>query len=261
MKIIYEPKGKAREYSALSANLYTGCNHGCKYCYAPGIGRVKRAEYIFPMARKNIVNEFEKECKELFNSKKAVLFCFMTDPYNIKEKELFITRQCLEIALLYKIPIKVLTKSALVLRDIDIFKKFKNHISIGGTLTFYDNKKSKEWEPGASPGIERLLALKTLHENNIKTWASFEPVIEPKESLTLLEKSLSYIDYFKIGKINNFMGIDKTINWSAFLKNAIGILRANNKEFYIKKDLRDSAPDIKLNNNEKDMDLFTVDQF
>ena len=45
MSIIYEPRGKAREYSELAANLYTGCSHGCRYCYCPAILRKKIDEW------------------------------------------------------------------------------------------------------------------------------------------------------------------------------------------------------------------------
>ena len=45
MSIIYQPKGKAREYSPLAANLYLGCNHGCKYCYAPSIRFQTRQDF------------------------------------------------------------------------------------------------------------------------------------------------------------------------------------------------------------------------
>ena len=124
MSVIYSPKGKAREYSPYACNIYLGCNHGCKYCYAPSIRFTKRENYLIPEPRRNILKEFEEDCKKLNNFDSQVLFCFMTDPYNSKEKELGLTRQCLEIALNYKIPISILTKSNLVLRDIDLFKNF-----------------------------------------------------------------------------------------------------------------------------------------
>lgn len=261
MSIIYQPSGKAREYSELACNLYTGCNHGCKYCYAPAIRRMTRDKYIQPEPRRNIVRDFEKDCKNRYKSEQAVLFCFMCDPYNELETELRITRECLKVAYKYKIPVKILTKSDSVLNDMDIIKKFEKSISVGMTLTFYDDKKSKEWEPGAITNIERLEVLKKLKENNVMTWASFEPVIEPEESLKIMEYGIKYIDYYKVGKLNNYQGIDKKVNWNDFLQKVVILLRDNKKPFYIKKDLREQGRDVKLYGNEVLQDDFSPDIF
>lgn len=262
MSIIYKPAGKAREYSPLAANIYTGCNHGCKYCYASNIRRMTRNEYLNVIPRRNILNEYEKDCKKFYNSQDQLLFCFMTDPYNKLESELRLTRECLKLSLKYKIPISILTKSKTVLNDIDIIKKFKNHIKVGLTLTFLDKDKSKEWEPEASIPDDRLNVLKQLKENNIETWASFEPVIDPDESLKILEITIkeNLVDSYKIGKLNNFKGLDNNIDWTMFLKKSIDLLRENNKKFYVKYDLR-KITDIKLYGNEVLCDEFNLDPF
>ena len=112
----------------------------------------------------------------------------------------------------YKVPVAVLSKGGKkMLRDLDIFKEFGDRITVGATLTFLDDKKSKEWEPYASTPSERLETLKILHENGIKTFASFEPTIEPEESLALIHRTLedNSVDYYKIGKINNYRSADK----------------------------------------------------
>ena len=250
MSIIYEPSGKAREYSPLAVNLYNGCNHGCKYCYAPNIRRIERKDYLNPEPRRNILIEFEKDCKKYYNTDKTVLFCFMSDPYNSKESELRITREALKIALKYKIPVSILTKSKTILNDIDILKKFEDHIIVGMTITFDNNKDSAEWEPEAALPEERIETLKQLKQNNIKTWASFEPVIIPEQSLNMMNKLLDYVDIYKVGKLNNYKGLDKAINWKQFLDKTVQILRNANKPFYIKKDLREAVLQIKLYGNE-----------
>ncbi|HUS50082.1 MAG TPA: radical SAM protein, partial [Candidatus Paceibacterota bacterium] len=238
MSVIYTPKGKAREYSPYACNLYMGCNHGCKYCYAPSIRFKKREDYLIPVPRRNIIKEFKEDCKKLKNFDSQVLFCFISDPYNIKEKDLMITRECLNIALENKIPISILTKSNLVLRDLDIIKNFGRNIKIGTTLTFNNKKDSLSWEPEASLPDDRIEILKICMENNIKTWASFEPVIIPDQSIDMILKSLPYVDVYKIGKLNNFQGLDKNIDWVDFLEKSVEILRENKKPFYVKKDLR-----------------------
>jgi DNA repair photolyase len=261
MSIIYEPKGKAREYSPLSCNLYTGCNHGCVYCYAPGIRRMSREDYAKVHQRRNVLQEFEKDCKKYTYSRLPVLFCFMTDPYNDVEKELRITRDALKLCLKYKIPVQLLTKSIDILNDIDVIKKFKNHIYAGMTITTDNDKDSLAWEPGASLPDERLKVMKKLNRESVPTWASFEPVFLPEQSLIMIEKTLPYIDVYKLGKINNYNEIDKTINWNEYLGNALEILRAANKKIYVKHDLRVEGYKNKLFGNEVIMDEFMPEPY
>lgn len=258
MSVIYEPRGKAREYSPLACNIYIGCNHGCKYCYAPNIRYQKREEYLTVKPRRNIVQEFERDCKKNTGTDKQVLFCFMSDPYNSLESELRLTRECLKLALKYDIPVAVLTKSKTVFNDIDIIKQFGNKIQVGMTLTMNSADKSKEWEPEAATPDERIETLSALKKEGVRTWASFEPVIFPEESLAIMERSIPYVDIYKVGKLNNFQGLDKIVDWAEFLRNSTEILRKNGKPFYVKKDLREAAQSIKLYGNEVYMDEFNV---
>lgn len=258
MSIIYKPTGKAREYSPLAANLYLGCNHGCKYCYGSRIMHKTKEEWDKPVPRRNLLRDFELDCKKYYNSENQVLFCFMSDPYNSLESELRLTRECLKIALKYKISIVILTKSERVLNDLDIIKKFGQNIKIGYTLTFDNDENSMEWEPEASLPVDRINALMLLKRENVKTWASFEPVISPDQSVNLIKTSLPYVDEYKIGKLNNYKGMDKEINWNAFLFMVTSILREAKKPFYIKHDLRIAANEIKLFGNEVLMDEFNL---
>ena len=261
MSIIYEPAGKAREYSPLAANIYIGCNHKCLYCYGPNIRRCS-IENFNPYIRRNILQELKKDCKKFYRTDKNVLLCFMSDPYNEIDDTENITRKALELFLENKIPAAILTKAGIkALKNIDIYKKFGEHIKVGATLTMDNSQDSKEWEPGAAMPCERIEMLKELKENNIKTWASFEPVIDPEQSINMIKKTLPYVDIYKIGKINNFRGIDKKINWTDFLEKAVTILRENKKPFYIKHDLRQSAPSIKLYGNEVNYDEFNLPCF
>lgn len=243
--MIYEPKGKAREYSPLAANLYSGCNHGCLYCYAPDIRRLQREQYLVPAPAKNAVAEFEKDAARMAGSDVPVLLCFMSDPYNSLEAEARVTRQCLESALKHGLRIKVLTKSALVLRDLDLSKQFGERISVGMTLTFSLHTSSIKWEPGASLPTDRIAALRALHEAGVRTWASFEPVIVPWESIDMIRKSLPWVDEYKIGKINNYQGIDADIDWPDFLEAVVIELRGL-RPFYVKDDLAAAAPGVVL---------------
>ena len=249
--VIYEPRGKAREYSPLALNLYMGCTHRCKYCYAPSCIQKSRENYFkVPEPRKNVLENLEKQLKKEI-PKEQVLLSFVGDVYCETADNNKLTRKVLEMLLHYKVPVAILTKGGKrCLKDMDIFQKFGDHIMIGSTLTFDNDKDSLEWEEGASTPKERLETLKTLHENGIRTFASFEPVICPEQSINLIKQSIDFIDVYKIGKINNYKGIDKTIDWTDFLIKCVDILRPAGKEFYIKHDLRRSAPSVRLFRNE-----------
>ena len=262
MSIIYEPRGKAREYSPLAANLYDGCGHGCVYCYAPAIRFMPRQDYLTVKPRRDIIKELEKDCKKLAYCQKQVMLCFMGDPYCKENDEHKITGAALRLFYDYKIPVAVLSKGGKrCLQDVNIIKRFNEHIQIGASLVFKDEAKRKEYEPYAAPTQERMEVLKEFHGLGVKTWASFEPVIDPDETIEIIKDTLDYIDIYKVGKINNFKGLDKTIDWPDFLERVVSILREAKKPFYIKHDLRAAAQSIKLYGNEVLPDEFCVRPF
>ena len=251
MSVIYEPRGKAREYSPLALNLYMGCMHGCKYCYGPSCLQRKRESYFQkPEPRKGVIENLKNEIAKN-RPHCQVLLSFIGDPYGETADNNAATQQALEILLESKVPTAILTKGgARCLKNIDLFKKFDGHIQVGATLTFDNDNDSMEWESGAATPAERLDTLRVLHETGIRTFASFEPVIIPEQSLNLMRKGIEFIDVYKVGKINNFQGIDKKINWKDFLQKTLDILRNAGKQIYIKHDLRMAAPNIKLYGNE-----------
>lgn len=255
MTMIYVPQGRAREYSPLALNLYIGCSHLCKYCYAPSMLKKEKKNYFkIPEPRQNLLENLEKELKKQA-PKEQVLLSFIGDVYCKSTDDNRLTRDVLEILNKYNVPVAILTKGILKsTKDIEIFKKFGEHIQVGTTLTFDNEKDSLEWEPGAEFPDQRIEGLKILHKNGIKTFASFEPVIKPEQSLRLINKTLDIVDLYKIGKINNYKGIDKQIDWTDFLEKAVQMLRSSGKQFYIKKDLRDAAPLVNLRNIEIEQD-------
>lgn len=261
MSVIYEPRGKAREYSPLALNLYLQCSHQCKYCYAPSAMQKKR-EYYFvnPEPRKNVLQNLHRELKK-DSPKKQVMLSFIGDVYSETTDNNLTTREALKLLNYYHVPVAILTKGGnRCLKDLDIFKEFGEHIQVGTTLTFMDKEKSMEWEPGAAMPEERLQVLKKLHDEGIKTFVSFEPVIEPDESIKLIERTLkdNSVDVYKIGKINNYQGIDKKIDWNCFLSRALDLLRDTGKHIYIKHDLRVAANKVKLYGNEVLPDEYNV---
>ena len=251
MSIIYEPAGKAREYSPLALNVYLGCSHKCEYCYANAMARRNGNNEYFcnPDPRSNVLEKLSKELPKC--KKEQVLLSFIGDAYCETTDNNALTREVLEKLLEAKIPVAILTKGGKrCLKDLDLFKQFGEHIQIGATLTFDNDDDSLRWESGAALPEERLETLKVLHDNGVRTFASFEPVIVPEQSLHLMEMSLDFIDVYKVGKLNNYRGLDKKIDWTDFLEKTVSLLRENKKSFYVKYDLRKAAPSVKLYGNE-----------
>lgn len=245
MNVIYKPKGRALEYAPLACNLYIGCTHGCKYCYAPGCMRKTLDDWHAEgKARKNIVASFEKDAKWLSENmpddeKRRVLFCFLSDPYQPLEGRLHITRKCLTIAQKYGIKVDVLTKGAYkrVAKDFDLMVAAKARLGV--TLSFVSDDKRKMWEPKASSVSDRLRLLREAHEKGIYTWVSMEPVIDPDEALGVIDSAYEYVDFWKVGKINYNREIENMVNWVAFLENVETALNKYNAKYYMKNSLRE----------------------
>lgn len=264
MAKIYTPKGAAREYSPLSLNYIKGCSHGCAYCYVPKMMKRFNSDYkhseSFINERVKLIKNIESSAKRFRNSKDQVFLSFTTDAYSEVNSDTGITREVLEILLKYNIPVSILTKSgSSVLDDIDLFKKFGSNIQIGSSLVFNNDKDQSKWEPNASSYDSRVSMLELLKEEGIRTWASIEPVIIPRQSLEIIDDIRDVVDYYKVGKINHFKKIEQGIDWTLFLNDAIAIMRKNSSEFYIKNDLFSFADkNTVLSVQERDMDFFSL---
>ena len=258
MANIYEPKGRAREYSPLALNYIKGCDHGCLYCYVPTMMKRFNSEYV----HKNVYSivdydSIRKTAKRNEGINKQILLSFTTDPYS--KQIINQTHEVLNILNEYNHKVAILSKGGKrILRDMDIFKKFGNRIKIGASLTFDNKRDSKKWEYGAALPDDRIETLKILFENNIKTWVSFEPTIIPEQTLNLISKISGFVDHIKIGKVNGYNNIDKKIDWTKFLDDAVNLCRKLNIRFYIKEDLRKFNNGTVLFPNEIDMDHFNL---
>ena len=254
---IYEPRGKAREYSPFAMNYFKGCDHGCRYCYVPRMMKVFNPQYCHDNVSVNMAGLW-KEAERFSKSKNCgeqVLLSFTGDPYcGLESGE---TRDVLCAFHEHDIHCSVLTKNpGKAIKDIDIMSDMA-YFKMGTTLTLLDPDLSKMWEPGAPIGEERIKALKVFADNGIKTWASFEPVICPDDSLRMLSIVADFIDHVKIGKINNHPQ-ERSIDWAKFLKNAVEICRDNGLRFYIKDDLAKYANGIVFSREERDKDFLNV---
>jgi DNA repair photolyase len=255
MSLIYEPRGKAREYSPLALNIFSGCPHGCIYCFGPNV--LKKKDYFQSIQPKpNLLNLLEKELTKSA-PKNQVLLSFIGDPYNKHANG--ITALVLYLLLRFKTPVAILTKApANAIADVDLFKKFGPNLKIGSSLTFFSENKSVKFEPFAPLPSSRMAALDLLHGKGIRTWASLEPVIDPDESLKIIDFTSPFIDEYKIGKINHMPDLEKDIDWNKFTLKAIEKLRAANKPFYIKHSLQSPKIESYLRPEERNPDLHAL---
>jgi DNA repair photolyase len=239
MNVIYEPAGKAREYSELACNLYRGCTHGCRYCYGPAILRTTREKFHeMAVPRKNVIKLFEKDAQKLSGDARRILFCFTSDPYQSLEGTERLTRQALELAKKYGLNSQVLTKGSadLICEDFGLMKDAGTHLGV--TLCFSDDGTRQYWEPYASTVEDRLSVLQEAHQAGIYTWVSLEPVIDPVQALGVIQIASPFVDFWKVGKLNHMKDVEQHVDWAKFLSDSEDLLKKLNVKYYIKNDLR-----------------------
>ena len=237
MSLVYEPRGRAKEYADLALNLYSGCTHGCKYCYAPSA--LQRNREVFHQSvgpRTDIIAKLERELsRDTRVDKSPVLLCFTTDPYHT-ETTPEVTRRAIEILHAHGYPVHILTKGGM--RAADDFDLLTCHDdAFASTLTFLDAKDSREWEPNAALPDDRFQAMKLAYSQGIAIWASLEPVIDPEQSLEIIRHTHEYVNLYKIG-VWNYDSRAKAIDWHKFGHEAIALCEDYGRDYYIKHDLR-----------------------
>lgn len=200
--ILSESKLDGIDYSI---NPYTGCLHSCKYCYASFMKRFtnhKEPWGQFVDIKTNAPEILKKQIKK--KQPGNVLISSVTDPYQPPEKEYEITRKILQILSKTKMNVSVLTKNKMVIRDIDVFKKFKfGKISVGLTINYIEEKHKKIWEPGTSSIQERISALEKLYGSKIPTYIHIGPYLEDITDLTqVIETCNKYVYEIEIENIN-----------------------------------------------------------
>lgn len=236
-KPIYEPAGRAYEYGELAVNIYTGCNHGCSYCYA----RKQKARWTkkgtpckfdTPEPRAGIAAAVRRQIEREGMTDKTIFLCFSCDPYPT-EIDTTATREVIKAIKETGNHVRILTKGGFrAKRDFDLLDSGDQ---FGVTFTTDKFFHPSPEEPRAANPEERLATLEEAKRNGIQTWVSCEPVLDP-EAVCRLIRCGWYIDLFKIGKLNH---AKSSIDWAAFGKRAEALCKANGRNYYIKEDLRE----------------------
>ena len=155
-------------------NPYRGCQVGCRYCYAPAVLRDARPWGSYVEVKRNMPAVLAKELKRADPG--VVGIGTVTDGYQAVEGRYKVTRYCLEVLLRRDWPISIQTKSSLVLRDVDLLRKFSRR-DVGLTITTLDERTRRAIEPYGSPAVKRLETLRKLNEAGVETWAFVGPIL------------------------------------------------------------------------------------
>ncbi len=165
-------------------NPYRGCEHGCVYCYARPSHEYLGFSSGLDFETKIMVKEDAAKLLEEEFSRKSwkptvVALSGNVDCYQPVERKLGITRQCLQVFLKYRNPVSMITKNALVLRDLDILKELSalNLVSVCLSITTLDNELARRMEPRTSTPEQRLFAIEQLAKAGIPVSVNTAPVI------------------------------------------------------------------------------------
>lgn len=211
-------------------NIYKGCCHGCIYCDSRSeCYRIDNFDTV--RAKKDALVLINKELKSKKRSG-VIGTGAMSDPYNPFEREYQLTRGALELINTHGFGVSLITKSDLIVRDIDILKKIENHSPVLAkiTITTCDDALCKKIEPSAAVSSKRFSAIKELSSNGIFSGVLLMPV------LPFLEDNKE-----------NIGGIVKLAyeNGAKFIYPAFGVtLRQNQRDWFFKK-LDENFPGIK----------------
>jgi DNA repair photolyase len=167
-----------------SINPYRGCIHGCSYCYARPTHEYLGLSAGLDFETKIVVKRDAADLFRQFLSREswnpeAITFSGVTDCYQPAEREFRLTRQCLEVADECSQPLSIITKNALVIRDIDLLARMakRNLVHVYLSITSLDPKLAREMEPRTSIPAARLRAVEALTNAGVPVGVMVAPLI------------------------------------------------------------------------------------
>lgn len=190
-------------------NPYVGCPHNCVYCYAEFMR--KFTGHTEPWGDFLDVKCCECPLKPaaLFHAK--VLLCSATDAYNPYEKEYQLTRKLLNQLIFCQADVRILTKSSLVVRDLDLLKQLYR-CEVGFSFSSVDEDFCQLAEPGASSVAERLEALKQIHASGLTTAVMAAPLLPGiSDWKAIVEKTRPYTNSYRFDGLNLRPGFQKKV--------------------------------------------------
>ncbi|MBN1628453.1 MAG: radical SAM protein [Thermoleophilia bacterium] len=187
-------------------NAYTGCEHACSYCYARFMRRYSGHREPWGEFVDVKINAPHLLAAEIGRKTRGTVWVSgVCDPYQPLEARYRLTRSCLAILIEQRWPVRVQTRSALVLRDLDLFRGATD-LEVGLTITTADDRMRKLFEPLAPAIDDRVQALDELHRAGIRTYAMVAPLLPGAEDLA--ERLAGKVDFVLVDRMNYDYG-----NW------------------------------------------------
>ena len=232
------------EYGDYTLNHVQGCAHGCKYpCYAMMLarrfGKAKTyEEWCQPKLAENALEILDKEIPKYKHKIKSVHLCFTTDPFmygydDVSEMSIQIIRKLNQAG----IKCTVLTKGILPHELADLSPENE----YGITLVSLDEQFRKEMEPNTAPFLQRIQALRALHDAGCKTWVSMEPYPTPnyiEQDLGEILGAISFCDRIIFGRLNYNKRVSEYRQHREFYnelaETVIDFCQRNGKQYHIK---------------------------
>ncbi|MCL6266820.1 PA0069 family radical SAM protein [Flagellimonas myxillae] len=202
-----------------SMNPYQGCEHGCIYCYARNAHEYWGYSAGMDFERKILIKKeapllLEKKIKHKNWKAKTIVMSGNTDCYQPAEHRFKITRKCLGVFLKYRHPVGIITKNALILRDLDILTELgaDQLVGVNISVTSLSEKTRRKLEPRTASIQKRLKTIKTLSDNGIPVNAMLAPIIPGINSHELMKLAETVADHgalsfgFTIVRLNGAIG-------------------------------------------------------
>ncbi|MFB9055503.1 PA0069 family radical SAM protein [Mariniflexile ostreae] len=201
-----------------SMNPYQGCEHGCVYCYARnshefwGYGAGLDFERRI-MVKKEAPKLLENVLKKKNWKPHPIVMSGNTDCYQPAERQFEITRQCLEVFLKYKHPVSIITKNALILRDLDLLKKLsEDHlIGVNMSITTLSEDIKHILEPRTTSIKKRLNTVKVLSEHGIPVNVMLAPIIPSINSHEILPLAKAASEHGALGITHTIVRLNGAI--------------------------------------------------
>jgi len=232
------------EYGDYTMNHVLGCAHGCKFpCYAYLMKKrfgeiVSYEDWLEPRLVSNTLELLDTEIPRLRDKIKSVQLCFTTDPFMCGYPEI----EEMSIAAIKKlnaagIKCSILTKGILPIQ----LAEFSKENEYGITLISLDESFRSRMEPGAVAYVDRLAALRALHDMGCKTWISMEPYPTPnlvEQDIASLLDAVSFADKIIFGRINYNKAVtafpDHKVFYNEQAQTVITFCEAHGTEYHIK---------------------------
>lgn len=161
-------------------NIYRGCYHSCKYCYAIYSHEfLGEDDFSKVFVKTNIVEQLDKELSSPIWNREIINIGGVTDSYQEAEAEMKIMPEVLKVLIKHKTPAIISTKSNLILRDYDLIEELAKltYVNIASTITTTDEDVRQKIEPFSSPSIDRFKMLKEFRKTNASVGLHTMPII------------------------------------------------------------------------------------